>query len=199
MTEIISRLVSSSSTSQLGTQPTQTFTIRRSPNNPEHTLIHPIGYPADVPPLYTIISSSTSKPNIYFYLGTSSPSNKIGYATLHSLSSTTDLSLRNQAMKMKKNDFTGSFALKTPTAGKLKWSPGQIMGSSLALKDGNGVKIARLRSGGFPGSGEKKLEIFVPCREDFLEVVVLSGWAAKMVMRQDDEVASEVIQAVAGA
>ncbi len=102
-------------------------------------------------------------------------------------------------MRMTLNQLSGNFTLESPTTGRLKWKPGKIMESSLELRDNSALKIAHLRSGGFPGSRERKMDVFVPCDGPFLDLVVLSGIAAKMSMKDMDEMASEAIQAVAGA
>lgn len=81
-------------------------------------------------------------------------------------------------------------------AGNLKWNAGEIIGSSFSLKDREGMKLALLRSGGFPGSGERKLEVFVTCEKGFLDLIVLSGFAAKAFSKEAGEAASEIIQAV---
>lgn len=83
--------------------------------------------------------------------------------------------------------------------GRLKWHVNKLTGSPLELRDGSGDMLAQFKSAGFPGSGEKKLEILVPCDDFFVELVVLSGTAAKALAKAEIDTASEVVQAVAGA
>ncbi|KAH7348315.1 hypothetical protein BKA65DRAFT_500355 [Rhexocercosporidium sp. MPI-PUGE-AT-0058] len=194
MSKIISRLLSSTAS---GSPAFSTFSIRSSPHLPDYLVVHPIGYPADVPPLFTIVTSQ-SKPNVSIFRGHPDPANKLGDATMHTFSSSIDLSHRGHMGKLKTNSLSGNFTLQSP-AGKYKWVPGQITGSSLELRDGSGTKIATLKSAGFPGSGERKLDLFIPCDDMFVELIVLSGMAAKTSQKQTEEAAAEIAQAVAGA
>lgn len=102
-------------------------------------------------------------------------------------------------MRMKMNELSGNFTIDSPSAGKLKWHATGLTGSSLELRDASGMKLAQLRSGGFPGSGERKLEVYVPCHQAFLELIVLSGFAAKSLSSSVNDVVGEVIGGVAGA
>jgi hypothetical protein len=139
-----------------------------------------MGYPVDVPPLYTLISSKIAQPNLMIFQGSPDPANLSGDASFNSLSSNTNLTIRGQGIRMILNQLTGNFGLESPTAGNLKWNVRGIMGSSFTLKDNTGLKLAHLRSSGCPGSGERKLETFVNCDNGFLDLVVLSGIAAKL-------------------
>ena len=73
------------------------------------------------------------------------------------------------------------------------------MGGSLELRDGVGTKLAQLKSAGFPGAGERRLDIFVPHDALFLDMVVLSSLAAKKSMKNEGEAASELISGILGA
>jgi hypothetical protein len=97
-------------------------------------------------------------------------------------------------MRLKMSQSSGNFSLEGPQMGKLKWKVNQPAGSSLQLRDSAGRKLAQLKSAGFPGSSEKKLEIVVQCDDRFVEVIVLSGIAAKTLTRGMMEAASEVAQ-----
>ncbi|PVH74868.1 hypothetical protein DL98DRAFT_575422 [Cadophora sp. DSE1049] len=194
MSKYISRLMSSSSG---GSPAASTFSIRSSPHLPNHLVVHPLGYPADVPPIFTIITS-TPKPNVSVFRGPADPVNKIGDAIMHTFSSTIDLNHRGQTATLKENSLSGNFTLVSPV-GKFKWTVNQITGTGLELKDGAGMKLASLRSAGFPGSGERKLELFVPCDDMFLELIVLSAITAKTSQKGTNEAIGEVVSAVAGA
>jgi hypothetical protein len=130
--------------------------------------------------------------------GSPDPANLIGDTSFHLLSSKTDLTIRGQGIRMTLNQLTGNFSLESPTAGNLKWTVGKIIGSSFTLNDDTGLKSAHLRSSGLPRSRERKLEIFVNCDNRFLDLAVLSGIATKMLTKEANEVASEIIKAVAG-
>jgi hypothetical protein len=198
MNELISHFHSTSSLDQNKTAPSRVLCFRASPHDPNHIVVHPIDYPVDVPPLYTLISSKTAQPNLMIFQGSPDSTNLIDDTSFHSLSSKTDLTIRGQGIRMTLNQLTGNFSLESPTAGNLKWNVGKIMGSSFTLKDNTALKLAHLRSSGFPASEERELEIFVNCDDRFLELVVVSGIAAKMFAKEANEVASEIIKAVAG-
>lgn len=100
-------------------------------------------------------------------------------------------------MRLKESQLSGNFNLDAPI-GRFKWVVGKILGSSMELRDSSGTKLALLRSAGFPGSGERKLEIFIQCDNALVELMMLSGFAAKEVQKDAEKVASEVAQAVAG-
>lgn len=192
----MSKLTSFFSSSN-GPTPFRTFVLRSSPMDSSNIVVHPLGYPADVPPLYTIVTSH-SKPHVSVFQGYPDPRYKIGDATMHTFSSMTDVSLRGQRMRLKESQLSGNFNLDAPI-GRFKWVVGKILGSSMELRDSSGTKLASLRSAGFPGSGERKLEIFIQCDNTLVELMVLSGFAAKKVRKDAEEVVSEVVQAVVGA
>ena len=82
--------------------------------------------------------------------------------------------------------------------GELRWKVDQLTGRSLQLSDDTGKKLARLKSGGLLGSDEK-LEILVACQDSFVDLVVLSGIAAKTITNMWNEAIAEGVGAVAGA
>jgi hypothetical protein len=121
----------------------------------------------------------------------------IGTAAFHSFSSKTDLTVRGMPTLLKVSQLSGDFKLEYPPFGKLKWKVSKLMGSGLELCDGAGHRLARLRRDGL--FGERKLEVLVHCDERFVEMVVLSGMAAREVAKVENEVTAEVVGAVAGA
>jgi hypothetical protein len=135
------------------------------------------------------------KSNVILFRGDPDPKSTVGDAHFHSHSSTTDLMLHGQPMRMKMNQITGTFTIRHPIMGDLKWKAHDLTGSSLELRDGGGRKLARLKSGGLRKSG-KKFEILVPCQDSFVELVLLSGMAAKAVKKATDEALAEVLGAV---
>lgn len=74
--------------------------------------------------------------------------------------------------------------------GEMKWKVDKLTGSTLELKDSSGNKVAKLKSGG--GHGEKKLDILIPCDAFFVELVMLSGIAAKTISKIMTDIAIEV-------
>lgn len=179
-------------------QSSQVFSLRPSRRDSNLTIVRPAGYPADAPPLFSVRTSKTSKPNVVLYRGVAGPASSIGNARFHALSSTTDLSLRGQKIDMKMIQMSGNFSLECPRMGKLKWKLDQLTGSALELCGDSGRRLAQLKSAGFPGAAKKKLEIFVPCDDFFLDLVVLSAVVAKALTKAMTEAVFEVMQAAAG-
>ncbi|KAL6250849.1 hypothetical protein RBB50_003152 [Rhinocladiella similis] len=187
----------------------QRLLLRLCPADPNLTLIHPAGYPVDAPPLYTAIISSDK---VSLYRGYINPGNLVGTTSTSSLSHSATLSLYGQQMPMKMSQMSGNFTLQWPppsssstgTGTTLKWKPDQMTGSSLELFDGSGSgsgrKLAKLKSSKsmMSSSSERGFEINVPCDELFLNMVLLSGLAAKVGTKKNNEAASEVIQALVG-
>ncbi|KAH7121410.1 hypothetical protein EDB81DRAFT_813901 [Dactylonectria macrodidyma] len=177
----------------------QEFRIRKSPHDSKLLVIHPAGYPKDAYPLYCI-KPSTKKPNVTVSRGPMRPDTIVGYATLHSFSSKIDASVRGQPLPMKESTFSDKFTLEVPHLGTFKWKQSMFSGT-LELFDSSGQKLARLGSAG-TFSSEKKLELMVPCDDFFMDIVVLSGMAARQATKNAEEAvegAAEAVSAVAGA
>lgn len=121
----------------------------------------------------------------------------VGHATLHALSSTTDVYLRSQPLPMRESSLTGSFSVELPAVGKFKWKPNIWTMSSPELYDAADQKVAKLSSVGLTVRGQKKLEIMVPVADYFLDFVVLTAYAVRMNINSNREIASEVGQAIA--
>lgn len=96
---------------------------------------------------------------------------------------------------MKQSQMSGDFSIESTPMGKLKWGANKMTGTGLELRDSVGNKVAQIKSGGKEG---KRLEILVPWSEQLVDLVVLSGMAAKAMNKKTMEAMSEVIQAVAG-
>ncbi|KAF7558074.1 hypothetical protein G7046_g5877 [Stylonectria norvegica] len=200
MDKLLNKLVSSGGGFQqpVANLSLQTYTIRPSPQDGKLQLVHTTGSPVGDPPLYCI-AVSDKRPNIVFYRGIPGPSNAIAHGDLHLLSSSTStLSLRGQTFAMKMSQLSESISFEYQQMGRLKWKPSAMTGTSLELYDKSGLKLAKFGSSGILKFGEKKLEMFVPCDGQFVELVVFSALAARELKKASDEVASEVIQAVAG-
>ena len=161
------------------------FSFRQSPSDSNCTVIQPMGTHQDAPPMYSIIRSKHSKPNVVVFAGDRSSHNMLGDARFSSLSSKTKLTLRGQPLIMKRSELTGNFTVDDAHWGKLKWHTNQLTGRSLELRDRSGQPLARLKALGFPGSGQKKLEILVPFDKQFLDMVVLTGAVAKALEKTE--------------
>ena len=82
-------------------------------------------------------------------------------------------------METKQSSTSGSFRLDCPPMQDFKWKVNQLTGSSLELCDPFGQRLARIKKSGLLGSdGGQKLEIFNPCDNYFVDMAVLSGYAA---------------------
>jgi hypothetical protein len=167
----------------------QTFTIGASPQNPSFTLVL-----SRNTQLFTVTNSKEAKPNVVIYRGDPLPGNIIGTAALSSMSSTSELSLRGRPMKMKASQLSGNYTVECPPMGRLKWKVDQLTAKSMELVDESGWTLAKLR----PTGKEKVLEILVPCDDFFVELVLLSGMAAKAGTKGQMEIASEIIQGIVG-
>ncbi|KAF2802324.1 uncharacterized protein BDZ99DRAFT_349450, partial [Mytilinidion resinicola] len=169
--------------------PSRVLSVRTSPKDANITLIHHAGDPISAPLLYSIVTLEGTKRNLLVYRGIPHPhpSSMIGNANFHSLTSTTDLNLRGEPIRMKMSQLSGDFNLEHYPFGKLKWKVSKMTGSGFELCTGSGSKLARLKSAGIPGLGEKRLEVLVACDERFVELVVLSAMAAKAVSKTQIE------------
>ena len=201
----LSRFFSSSSSDWTAgynsNQVSQVLTFRPSPDDQNVTLIQREGHHRDTTPLYTITTSKTINPNIRISrvvaISTDLQKNVIGGASLHSLSSTIDLYLHGQSIKMKPSSLSGSYNFIYPPTGKMKWKY-NLMGTALELFDSRAdQKLARYKLK-FSGNGGKRLEVLVPCDNFFLDLIVLSGMAAAVKEHENLKVIAETSQAVAG-
>lgn len=69
-------------------------------------------------------------------------------------------------------------------------------GRDMQLQDATGRKLAKLRPG---KSGEKLLEILVSHDSSFSEIVLLSGWTARVMTKSVTEATGEILSSVVGA
>ncbi|KAL5358603.1 hypothetical protein BJX96DRAFT_173595 [Aspergillus floccosus] len=168
---------------QMAVPSSRVYTLRTSPADRHTTLLQPAGYPETSPPAFSVTVSKTTKPNVVIYRGAAHASPPIGDARFHTFSSTTDVTLRGEPVRMKQSQLSGSFAVETGRWGSFKWHLNQMTGSSLELKDSAGrvMAVLKSRAGGF---GERKLEILVPCEERFVELIVVTGMVGMVVTRE---------------
>lgn len=206
MADLFSRLLPISSSFSPQTQATalpstRVYALHTSPTDRTTTLLHPAGYPTTTPPAFSITLNKTTKPNVLVYRGMPHTSPPIGDARFHSFSSTTDVTLRGEAVHMKQSKLSGSFTVETGRWGSFKWHLNQMTASSLEMRDSEGRVIAVVKgvSGGF---GERRLEVLVPCQERFVELVVVTGMVGmvvtKEVLRAGMEGVVDAVGSVAG-
>lgn len=122
---------------------------------------------------------------------------ELGNATFSTMGSSAQLSLRGQPMKMKQSTLGDKFTFES-ARGTLRWKVNGVTGSMSKLVDGQGGTLAKCKSGGIPGMGKKSVEIYVPCDQQLFELILLSFMAARELNKQNEEVVSEVVQAVTG-
>lgn len=172
--------------------PARVLSIRTSKQDGNLILIHPANIPPDAPPQFTVTSSP-----VVMYYGHPSNNHVAGTVTSSTWSSTTQLTVRGQPMSMKKSSTTGHNTIEC-SMGMFKWkSTSELSGSSISLFDSQGTRLAKLKTVGL--GGEKQLEVFVNCDDYLLEIMLVSGVAAKKIAKAETEAAIEVLQAVAGA
>ena len=164
MPSLLSRFASASQS--LGgniNSPTRAFTIHISSSDPlKLTTVRPIGASADLPPLYTLTASSTTKPNIVMYYGMPSHPSGLGQGSFSSIKSTSELQLRGMPITLRVSHMSGNSTIESAVTGEMKWKVSQVSGSSLYLCDASGNTVAKFKS----GLGVKTLELYVPC-DDF--------------------------------
>ncbi|UNI17270.1 hypothetical protein JDV02_003627 [Purpureocillium takamizusanense] len=182
-------------------RPTHIFTLGSAPSGSSlnATSVRPAGYPPTAPPLYTFTGAPHAKPNIALYYGeaASPAANMIGEGKLSSFSSTTQMRVRGMPFTLRMSHMSGSVTLESPVTGKMKLKPNPMTGTGLALYDSSGNKVAKIRSGGGGGFGDKKqLEIYVPCDGMFIEVILLSFLTAKMLNKIVGDAVGEAVTSV---
>ncbi|KAL4892819.1 hypothetical protein BDV59DRAFT_178684 [Aspergillus ambiguus] len=195
MGDLFARLIPVSSSfsaqsQQMAIPSSRIFSLRSSSRDQNATALHLAGYPDMTLPVFSITVHNTSKPNLLLFRGAPNASSPIGSARFHSLSSTTDVTLRGEPIRMKTSALSGSFTIETPRQGSFKWHLNQLTGTALELDDCEGRKIASLKYNSF-GFGEKKLEIMVPCKEEFVEFIVMTGMVAKVLTGRMTEGSAE--------
>jgi hypothetical protein len=178
----------------------QTFALEWAPNDPTVKIMRSNDPQLAVVGGYSITISKVSKPHITLEQWGTSYRGAIGNATFHSLSFSIDLSLHGEKIRVKQSWTGGDYTVQSPSAGELRWTSDMFWVSGMMLVDSAGLKLARLTSQSkLMGSEKKRLEVFVPCRQHFLDLIVLSGAAITQLRDVTMEAVSEAIQGGAGA
>jgi hypothetical protein len=118
----------------------------------------------------------------------------IGDARLPSFSSKIQLALHGQPINMRTSQLSGNCTVESPASGQLKWKLDWTE-RNLELQDATGKKLAKLRPG---KSGEKLLEILVPHDSHFFELILLSGWTARVMNKSQNKTTDEILSSVLG-
>jgi hypothetical protein len=157
------------------------FSFQKSKSDKSMVMIQPTGGPMYGTASYTAKVSKCSKPHVTLFKDGNS-SFVVGNASLHAVSFNTDLSIHGQPMAMKVNQWSGSSTIRHPTLGNLKWKSNSMSGASWELLDSTGVKLGQFKTSSM-NLEAKKLELFVPCQDDLLDLIVLSAMAVNEVYR----------------
>lgn len=174
------------------------FTFRRAPWDPNKIAVHAAGDPIDAPPLYSVSVSKKDPPKVVVFNGWGgTPADIIGDATFSEslLSSSSYLKYRGWTMKMKESFLGGEFSLDRTPIGPMKWKADLLSTSTMKLCGRAGKKLAKVEKPGSPG--EKKLHI-ISDDLDFLELVILTYFAALTLNKTFLETCDEVIEGVFG-
>lgn len=200
-TGLISRLLSTLSSSQSeANPPTHAFLIRTSPRDSSLITLYAAGCPTDAPPVLFIQRTKATKGNLLLFKGLPGTSVALGDASFHYFTSTSDLRVRGQSIRLKKSELTGDLSMTCPPMGKLKWKVKKLTGSLMVLCGSNGDRLAEFKPTGKFGFGDDMLlDILVPGDEFFVELVVLSAMAARALSRAENEAAVGVMDGLGGA
>ncbi|KAL4881194.1 hypothetical protein BJY04DRAFT_189316 [Aspergillus karnatakaensis] len=189
----------------------QSLLLRQSPQTHKIILVHPSGMPVDAPPFYSVTSSPKAAKADYAMARGADPNDPnalIGTVKSHTFSSKYDLVVRGTFCTLKESSLGDKYTIEIPGMGVYKWHT-ESMSSKMWLKDENKnvlVSYDKVRNGQssvsgwkkFVGGKDRQLQFHVPASELFMEVVVLSIYAAKMAQEGAIETAGEVVGAVAG-
>lgn len=167
----------------------------------EHITVHHSSFPQEAPPLFTIqmadgMSLSSNEPDYRFFQN----GHFMGDARCSLSSSKVHMTLRGKPILMKQSELSGNFSLDVQPLPSLKWKVNQVTGGSLTLCDEHGAKLAKIGKTSMMNGADagQKLEIFVPADDFFVDLCVVSGYAAWIINRTNNKVVKEVVQALAG-
>jgi hypothetical protein len=186
-----------------GQAPTHTIFFCPSELGDRITVRH-ASNPKDAPPIFDIQMSD----GMYMSCGSKEPDYRffqnghlMADARCSMSSSKVKMTLRGIPIEMKQSELSGNFSVNAHPLPALKWKVNQVTGGSLTLCDESGVKLAKIgKSSRVNGADAgQKLEIFVPADDFFVELCVVSGYAAWIINRVNNKVIKEVVKAVAGA
>jgi hypothetical protein len=184
-----------------GAAPTHTLFFCPSDIDLGLITVHHSSYPRDAPPLFTIkatdgMSMSLEESDYLFFQN----GQFMGQADFSLNSTKINMSLRGRPIQMKQSNISGNFSLDVPPLSLLKWKVNQLTGGSLQLFDESGVKLAKIGKSSTLGGSDagQKLEVFIPADEFFVDLCMISGFAAWTLNRTTNKVVKEVVQAMPG-
>ncbi|KAK3190661.1 hypothetical protein K4F52_003352 [Lecanicillium sp. MT-2017a] len=199
MSSIVSSLFSDLGVSKAASTAVHTLEIRKSQADPAQLVfIHAAGAPENSDPLWSILNKKAGNPDILIYKGSSHPHNVFGDGSFSSFSGSAKLKMRGVPIKVKASSLGEGYNVESQQLGKMKWKPNPMTGMGLQLHDSSGTMIAKIKSSGL-GMGPKSLVVYVQADEFLMDLIVFTAMAVKTIKKTEEEVASEVVQAVAGA
>lgn len=203
MSESISRLLTKATGGeQQDGGPTHTILFCTSETELDLVTVHHSSHPKNAPPIFTIKMSESmglsSKSPDYLFL---QQGQVMGEAGISSSLSKVKLSLRGRPIQMKTSQISGNFSLEVPPLPPMKWKPNKLTMGSLELCDESGKKLAKIKKSSLIGGGDagQTLEIYVPCDDFFVDLCVVSGFAAWTLNRTNKKIIEEVLTGGGGA
>jgi hypothetical protein len=201
MEGILSKVRSKATGTEQSGAPTHTIYFCPSEAHLDLVNVHHSSHPEHAPPIITIKGADgmcmSEGPDCRFFQG----GQLMGEAGFSLSSTKINMSLRGRPFQMKQSQASGNFSLEVSPLPPLKWKVNQLTGGSLQLCDDAGAKLAKIGKSSTLGGADagQKLEIFVPCDEFFVDLCIVSGYAAWILNRTTNQVVKEVVKAVAGA
>ena len=167
----------------------------------DHIKVHHASNPKEAPPIFDIqmsdgMSCSSKEPDYRFLQN----GHLMADARCSLSSSKVKMTLRGMPIEMKQSELSGNFSLNVHPLPALKWKVNQVTGGSLTLCDESGDKLAKIGKTSTMNGADagQKLEIFVAADDFFVDLCVVSGYAAWIINRTNNKVIKEVVQALAG-
>ncbi|KAJ5595371.1 uncharacterized protein N7459_001579 [Penicillium hispanicum] len=159
-----------------------TFTIRGATWDPNKNVVHPAGYPAEAPPMFSIMTSKDGDPNVVFSRGYGQgPQDVIGSASLPvGFGSTIELTLRGQPLQMRMSQLSGNLTLEHASLGKLKWTSEGMTGRKFKLSDSSRKQLAMIT----PVRGSREVNLEISSGDAyFVDLVIFTGSTARLASK----------------
>ena len=199
MDGILSKVRSRATGAAQSGAPTHTIFFCPSEAHLDLVNVHHGSHPEYAPPIVTIKGADgmSEGPDYRFFQG----GQLMGEAGFSLSSTRMNMSLRGRPFQMRQSQTSGNFSLDVPPLSPLKWKVNQLTGGSLQLCDHAGGKLAKIGKSSTLGGADagQKLEIFVPCDEFFVDLCIISGYAAWVLNRTTNKVVKEAVSAMVGA
>jgi hypothetical protein len=174
------------------TSATYHFILRPNSENSDITNVYSIDQPPESAAIYTIMSGQSSQ---HFYRGDPHPQNSIAQCTSAKMGLVQNAHLRGQQISIRTSAVRTKYIVQSPTYGRLEWKPNPITGTGLYLYNTSGERLAAFKSNGLMNYQQKQLLVFVPCGGDYIEMILVTACAAKILDRTVTEIIMEIVGA----